>query len=56
VGEHGQAAWNRAVRVRTREWRAALREDPRLRPLGIPYRARLAGGRGAVRAELYVVR
>ena len=49
------APWPRAVRVRTREWRAALRRDPRLR------RIRLVPGRGLgrfrspVRAELFVV-
>lgn len=56
VGDHGKAPWSRAVRVRTREWRAALRKDARLRPLGAAHRAKLAGRRGAVRAELYVVR
>jgi mannosyltransferase len=56
VGERGKAPWSRTVRVRTREWRAALREDPRLRPIGAPHRARLAGRRSAVRAELYQVR
>jgi hypothetical protein len=56
VGQRGKAAWNRTVRVRTREWRAALRHDPRLQRLGIAHRAGLAGRRGAIRAELYVVR
>jgi mannosyltransferase len=56
VGDHGRAPWNRTVRVRTREWRRALREDTRLRAIGAPHRATLAGRRSAVRAELYVVR
>jgi hypothetical protein len=55
VASRSQAAWSRAVRVRTREWRAALRADPRLRPLGTPHRATLAGRRSPVRAELFVV-
>ena len=49
-----QAAWSRAVRIRTREWRAALRASPRLRPIGgvttFPWR------KNTVRAELYEVR
>ncbi len=48
-----QAAWSRAVRIRTREWRAALRASPRLRPIGgvttFPWR------KNTVRAELYEV-
>ena len=56
VGDRGKAPWSRAVRIRTREWRAALRKDARLRPLGAAHRANLAGRRNAVRAELYVVR
>jgi hypothetical protein len=55
VGSRSKAAWSRAVRVRTREWRAALRADPRLRLLGTPHRATLAGRRSPVRAELFVV-
>ena len=49
-----QAAWSRAVRVRTREWREALRTNPRLRPIGgvttFPWR------KNTVRAELFEVR
>ncbi len=49
-----QAAWSRAVRIRTREWRAALRASPRLRPIGgvttFPWR------KNTVRAELFEVR
>ena len=49
-----QAAWSRAVRIRTREWRAALLANGRLRPIGdvttLPWR------KNTVRAELYEVR
>ena len=49
-----QSPWNRAVRVRTREWRAALEASPRLRRVGgvstFPLR------KNTVRAELYEVR
>ena len=33
-GRLSQAPWNRAVRSRTRDWRAWLRSDPGLRSLG----------------------
>ena len=56
VDAEGSAEWERTVRVRTREWRAALHADTRLRPLGAPHRAKLAGRRSPVRAELFVVR
>jgi mannosyltransferase len=49
-----QAPWLRAVRVRTREWRAALRADPRLKAIGEAPRAVVP--RNAVRAELFAVR
>lgn len=49
-----QAPWLRAVRIRTREWRAALRADPHLQPIGTAPRATLP--RNAVRAELFAVR
>jgi len=49
-----QSPWARAVRVRTREWRAALEASPRLRKVGglstIPLR------KNTVTAELYEVR
>ncbi len=49
-----QAPWSRSVRVRTREWRAALAASPRLRRVGgvstIPLR------KNTVTAELYEVR
>jgi hypothetical protein len=56
VDDSGSAAWERAVRVRTREWRKALKADKRLAPLGAPHRAQLSGRRSPVRAQLYVVR
>ncbi|HET6551268.1 MAG TPA: glycosyltransferase family 39 protein [Solirubrobacter sp.] len=49
-----QAPWGRAVRIRTREWRSALRQSPRVKAIGevstLPWR------KNAVRAELYEVR
>ncbi len=56
VDAKGSAPWQRAIRVRTREWRAALRHDPRLRPLGPPHHAQLDGRRTPVRAQIYVRR
>jgi hypothetical protein len=50
-----QSPWARAVRVRTREWRAALRADPRLRPLGRVPGSALRGRRSNVRAELFQI-
>jgi hypothetical protein len=50
-----QAPWLRAVRIRTREWRAALRTDPHLKPIGEAPRAALPRPRNAVRAELFAV-
>ena len=51
-----QAPWRRAVRARTREWRAALRADDRLVPIA---RAQGFAGprlRSMVRAEVFEVR
>lgn len=49
-----QSPWARAVRIRTREWRAAMQASPRLRAIGtvetLPWR------KNTVRAELYQVR
>lgn len=49
-----QSPWARAVRIRTREWRAAMQASPRLRAIGtvetLPWR------KNTVRAELYAVR
>ena len=50
-----RAPWGRAVRRRTAEWRAALRADPRLRPLGATSRPDPRRFRSAVRAELFEV-
>ena len=56
VRRRSHAPWNRAVRARTREWRAALRADPLLRSTG-PAPLRLTPRlRTAIRAELFVVR
>src|SRR3954447_13530429 len=55
-GRHrSQAPWARAVRVRTREWRGALREDPRLRRIGPAPRSALPMRRSTVRAEVFEV-
>ena len=51
-----QAPWPRAVRIRTREWRASLRADPRLRPLGRAPRSTFPRRRSGVRTELFEVR
>jgi hypothetical protein len=56
IPTRSQAAWARAVRVRTREWRAALRADPRLQPLGRVPGSALRGRRSNVRAELFGAR
>jgi mannosyltransferase len=58
VFRHGSAGspWLRAVRARTREWRAALRSDPRLEAVGRAPRSRATGHRSTVRAELFVAR
>jgi len=49
-----QAPWARAIRIRTREWRAAMQADDRLQAIGtvetLPWR------KNTVRAELYQVR
>lgn len=49
-----QAPWNRAVRIRTREWRKAMQANPRLRRIGDL--TSLPWNKHAVRAELYEVR
>ena len=51
-----QAPWSRTVRVRTREWRAVLRGDPRLRSIGAAPRSTFPHRRSAVRAEVFEVR
>jgi mannosyltransferase len=56
AGRRGRRApWSRAVRARTREWRAALRADGRLRRIGQAGLPRVAGRRSTVRAELFEV-
>ena len=54
-GHRSQAPWQRAVRIRTREWRASLRSDPRLHRIELGAGSGLPGRRNSVRAELYVV-
>jgi mannosyltransferase len=49
------APWQRAVRVRTREWRAWLRADRRLRSLGRVPRSTWPPRHTAVRTELFAV-
>ena len=51
-----QAPWSRAVRIRTREWRAWLRADPRLRSLGQAPRSTFPPRRSGVRTQLFEVR
>jgi mannosyltransferase len=55
VGRRPRAPWGRAVRLRTREWRAALRADSRLRSLGRTSRPDPARFRSTVRAEIFQV-
>ena len=50
------APWARAVRARTREWRAALRSDPRVRPVALLGAGPRPRPHSALRAELFVVR
>ena len=54
IGGRSRAPWSRAVRRRTREWRAALWSDPRLRWLGATSRPDARRFRSAVRAEIFV--
>jgi hypothetical protein len=49
-----QSPWARAVRVRTREWRAALEASPRLKRIGIA--TTFPTRKNTVRAQLYEVR
>jgi hypothetical protein len=50
------APWKRAIRARTREWRAVLRRDARLRKIEAPRTGPLKRLRSTVRAEVYEVR
>ncbi len=56
VRRRSQAPWNRAVRIRTREWRAWLRAAPRLRAIGSAPRSTWPRRRSRVRTELFQVR
>jgi mannosyltransferase len=56
VDDHRTVRWSRLVRLRTREWEAALAADPRLRVLRPLTPAPAGRLRGAVRAELLQVR
>ena len=55
VARRPRSAWARAVRRRTREWRAALRATPRLRPIGATSRPDPRRFRSTIRAELFEV-
>jgi mannosyltransferase len=55
VARPPRAPWSRAVRRRTREWRAAVRAEPRLRSLGRTSRPDPRRFRSAVRAEIFEV-
>jgi len=50
------APWKRAIRARTREWRTAMRRDPRLHEIEAPPTGPLERLRSTVRAEVYEVR
>ena len=54
-GFRRSSPWSRAVRTRTREWRSALRTDPRVRALAGPTRPPPPGVRSGARAELFEV-
>ncbi|MGZ8674999.1 MAG: hypothetical protein ACXW0S_11430, partial [Solirubrobacterales bacterium] len=51
-----KAPWLQSVWARTYEWRAVVRRDPRLRPLGATSRVEPGRFRSPVRAELFEVR
>jgi mannosyltransferase len=55
VARRPRAPWSRAVRRRTREWRAALRAEPRLRWIGRTSHPDPKRFRSAVRAEIFEV-
>ena len=56
VPGRSDAPWPRAVRARSREWRAALRSDPRLRSVAVLGAGSRPRPHSALRAELFVVR
>lgn len=49
-----QAPYSRVVRMRSRQWRAALRADPRLRPIAAAPASTFPRRPAAVRAEVFV--
>ena len=51
-----QAPWKRTIRIRTREWRRVLRDDPRLMPIGQAPKSTFPHRRSTVRAEIFEVR
>jgi len=53
VTRRSSAPWNRAVRIRTRDWRAWLHADPDLRPLGRAPRSTWPPRRSRVQTELF---
>jgi hypothetical protein len=55
VDVRSRAPWGRAVRRSTREWRSALRGDPRLCRVGATSRPDAARYRSTVRAEIFTV-
>ena len=55
VARRPRSPWARAVRRRTREWRAALANDPRLRPIGATSQPDPTRFRSTIRAEIFEV-
>ena len=51
-----RAPWQRAVRARTREWRASLEADLRLHSIGPVPQSALPSRRSGVRAEIFEIR
>jgi hypothetical protein len=51
-----EGSWTRVVRVRTREWRAALAADPRVRLIGRAPPSAFPRARSAVRAVVFELR
>ena len=55
VARRVRSPWARAVRRRTREWRAALANEPRLRPIGATSQPDPTRFRSTIRAEIFEV-
>ena len=55
VTRRARSPWARAVRRRTREWQAALRHEPRLRPIGATSQPDPTRYRSTIRAEIFEV-